>query len=180
MAPNDLVDNEFYREIRVAWHAAALVPVSPDKVEAARITPSSGALLTQVGLPTWVSDLITFPGDDKLLRHIRVAGVDYHVLGDGSGGPIALRADTDEVWALTASQSRTVFVNTHPGFLLLFLGVLLPLLVRLRSEKDPDQFDARIDEVTATFTARDPTALADPDSWWPTVLDEAREGFLTG
>jgi hypothetical protein len=165
-------------EIQATWGDGKLVPVPPEQVPVTAISPSSKALLTKVGLPARGSDLIIFPRDERLLRPVTVAGVEYHTLAQESGGPVALKAGTDEVWALdTAGSGRPLFVNTHPGFLLLFLGVLLPLVDQLR-DQEPQEVNARIDEVAARFAVHDPAALADPDSWWPTVLVEAREGFL--
>jgi len=135
--------------------------------------------LTEVGLPTWgYSELITFLPDERLLRPVIVVGVEYHALAEESGGPVAVKSHTDEVWALdTAGSGRPLFVNTHPGFLVLFLGILLPLIDQLRN-REPAEVNARIDELAARFAAHDAPALADPDSWWPNVLVSAREGFL--
>jgi hypothetical protein len=171
------VGNITAEEVREAWDGQ-LRPVAADLISP-DIAPSTRQFLTEVGLPTWgYSELITFLPDERLLRSVTVASVEYHMLAEEAGRPVAVKAHTDEVWALDPTgRSRQRFVNTHPAFLVLFLGILLPLIDQLRN-REPAEVNARLDEVAARFAAHDAAALADPDSWWPSVLEVAREGYL--
>jgi len=163
-------------EVCEVWDGQ-LQPVAADLIST-DVSPSTRQFLTKVGLPTRYSELITFHHDERLLRPVTMASVKYHTLADAASRPVALKAHTDEVWALDPTgRGGDRFVNTHPSFLVLFLGILLPLIDQLH-DQEPYDFDARLDEVAARFAAHDAAALADPDSWWSTVLEVTREGYI--
>jgi SUKH-4 immunity protein of toxin-antitoxin system len=168
---------ELSHDILTAWGDDRLIPVPADAMPTTAVSPSTQALLTEIGLPDYVHENITFYHDQRLLQLITLDGVDYHLLGEDAGNPLAVKAHSDEVWAIGVGRIPRRFVNTHPAFLVLFLGVLLPAYELLRGA-EPAEANVAIGDLKAAFIEYDPLAFTDPNSWWPSLLDVARTGYL--
>ncbi|MGY2093065.1 SUKH-4 family immunity protein [Nocardia gipuzkoensis] len=174
----DLLTEKLRRDILNVWGEGDLDRVPLKQVPATGISTSTEIFLSEVGLPNCYSELIVFSSGDQLLRPTTLDGIDYYVFADEAGRPVGLKVDTDEVWSLDPSgRGRTRFVNSHPAFLVLFLGRMLPL-ISWQHGREPAEVSARMDEVAAEFEAYDSTAFASRDRWWPSVLEAAREGYL--
>jgi hypothetical protein len=177
MATGNPLTDEFRNDILTAWGQDRLVTVPADRVPANAVSPSAQTLLTELGLPDYVHENISFHHDRRLLQSVTANSVDYRLLGEDSGVPIAIKAHTDEVWALAAGPIPQRFINTHPAFLVLFLGVLLSSYELLR-EAEPAEARTSIDDLRAAFTELDPLAFTNPNNWWPGILEVAQDGYL--
>jgi hypothetical protein len=157
-------------EVRQIW-GDQVGPVAADLVSP-RLSASSRAFLTSVGLPTIPVREIEPIAHERVGESTFLHGREYVVVAESHGHTTRYGIDvkTDQVWSLDTDPSNTCLVNSNIALFVLFLGIYRRTVLELKVT-DQGTLENAVASVWSQLEARDPAAT-DSDNYWEPVLDQ--------
>lgn len=152
----------------------SLVRVTLPRVVDSACFAAARTFLSEVGLPRFDPLLLT-----PRRRATSVVVDDAHYMAIASDEGTLLGLD-DRCHLISFDPSGDLparFVNSSVA---LFAESLLRYAQALpaRREADDDEAVALCDDLRSTLQTIDPAALADPDHWWPVVIEQVTHGLM--
>jgi SUKH-4 immunity protein of toxin-antitoxin system len=160
-------------DIPEIFRRCSLLRWPPELVQQMGLSESDAAYLRDIGLPVgvdWTLEVQLPPGGVPLMHE------GLPVLFRDGGVPICVNPSAGgEVLAIEPHSSRRMNANVR------CLGAFLMLYQDYRArvrDCDDDQVVALIDNTEQRMRESDPDAMSEPEGYWPTIVEQMRNGML--
>jgi len=160
----------------ISLFGSALSPVPASLLHDVELPQETKDFLLSVGLPPGGSLLLTFYHSEITVVGERPSR--FLIIGDDYGTRLGLQEPTGALYSLTWRSASVVgFINTSILTMLLFLGIYMTQQPALREATDEEAV-AIVERMRITFNDIDGSALANPDNWWYSILEQTKLGQL--
>lgn len=162
-------------DIREVW-AGDLRPLGPELVDT-RVPAAIRDLLTTVGLPRGDAPATGFLHDRPLPVYTRLGRLYLQVAESLDRYPFGVDLDDGRVALAWAGPAAPQFVNSGLAEFLYCVGAFERDVTAYVLEAPSDERRQHAaDRFRRMLAGRDPAAAADPNSYWPGMLSNVREG----
>jgi len=111
-------------------------------------------------------------------RECRTAQAGAVIIGSDDGTELQVDAVDAGVWSVDPQTARAVrLVNSSVDQLAAAITAYDDYVGQVRNADDEGVLDL-VQNLRQRLTAIDPEATADPDAWWPQILEQAQHGLL--
>lgn len=168
------------QEILDFWGEENLVQWPEASLTSAAISPSCKSFLVEVGLPRYEGWSLRFgPLQPELPSSLSLNGTHYLLIGFDYHVPIYLDQSNGQVVSEHEGQPP-ILVNSN---IELFAACLVlyqryRLTVQRIDDDDEEGIQNLVAKVEQQMRETDPTAFKDPNDWWPTIIEQMRDGLL--
>jgi SUKH-4 immunity protein of toxin-antitoxin system len=165
------------REKIVSFWGDDLKCLSRRALENVPITDYTKEFLVHIGVPKLEELSIDFFTESNVLYTTTLDGVKYIVIGDNIGVKMCIKEDSNEILSIDLRSGVPLrFVNSNIELFLVFVMIYLN---ESSGKEEIDLEDALtiVDRLRKEYILLDPKALADPNNWWPVILEQVEHGM---